>query len=349
MTHFFRLVYAGFVVLFSGFSIHAQPHDDYTAKIDSLIGMTDVRTFNGVVLITKDKKVKYSRAYGYTNFDKKTSLKLDDQFEIMSNSKQITAALLLHQVEKGTIELQSPIKKYLPYLTMSWADTVTVHQLLNHTHGIVDLEKPLHFKPGSQFMYGNLSYSLLGKIIEYGSKKPYIENANALFKQMKMKHTLCYSGDKISDAVSGHYNRNDTFKVLDSSQIQLASIPANGIVSTAEDLAIWNNKLHHGDLMSAESYKLMISYSVMAQHNVFGKDEIGYGYGIRISDKTMPKYYGHTGLGDGFASVTLYFPESDVTVIVLENQMNDNFNINYYFETEIRKIVMGSNLIRTDK
>ena len=42
--------------------------------------------------------------------------------------------------------------------------------------------------------------------------------------------------------------------------------------------------------------------------------------------------------------VNLYFPENDVSVIVLENQMNDNSAINYYFETEIRKIIEKSSL-----
>jgi CubicO group peptidase (beta-lactamase class C family) len=65
----------------------------------------------------------------------------------MSNSKQITAVLVLQAAEQGKLDLQTPIKKYLPAITQSWADTVTVHNLLNHTHGIVDLEKPVILKP----------------------------------------------------------------------------------------------------------------------------------------------------------------------------------------------------------
>lgn len=95
--------------------------------------------------------------------------------------------LILKEVEKGSINLQSSIKKYLPDLTESWADSVTVHQLLNHTHGIVDTEKPLVFKPGSRFKYGNLSYMLLGEILAKVSGKTYVELADELFRKLNMK------------------------------------------------------------------------------------------------------------------------------------------------------------------
>lgn len=344
MKQTYRLTYLIIALLFSGGNVYAQQKDDYSTKIDSLIKNINVRPFNGVILITQNGKTKYSKAYGYANFDKKTPLKSSDQFEIMSNSKQITAVLLLKEVEKGNVDLQSPVKKYLPYLTQAWADTVTVHQLLNHTHGIIDTEKPLLFKAGTDFKYGNLSYALLGKIIEYSSKKSYTENATELFKQLKMNSTFCYSKDKIQKLVSGHYNTNNTFKVLDSIQVNINSIPAAGIVSTAKDLAIWDENLHKGKILKPETYKLMTAYNTLAQHDVFGKDKVGYGYGIRMSDKDTPKYLGHTGLGNGFASVNLYFPESDICVIILENQMNDNLDINYCFEIEIRKILMKSSL-----
>lgn len=344
MELIFRLPYVIIAFLFSSYILYGQQKDDYPAKIDSLIRNTTVRPFNGVIHITQNGRTKYSKAYGYANFDKKTPIKINDQFEIMSNSKQVTAVLLLREVEKGNVALQSPIKKYLPYITQSWADTVTVLQLLNHTHGIIDIEKPLLFKAGTDFKYGNVSYGLLGKIIEYASKKSYTENATELFKQLKMNSTLCYSKDKIQNPVSGHFNTNNIFEVVDSTQININSLPADGIVSTVKDLVIWNENLHKGKILTPEMYKLMTTYTVLAQHNVFGKDKIGYGFGIRINDKNKPKYLGHTGLGDGFASVNLYFPESDVCLIVLENQMNDNFDINYYYETEILKIIMGSNL-----
>ena len=153
-----------------------------------------------------------------------------------------------------------------------------------------------------------------------------------------MKQTLCYSKGKTKNLVSGHYNTNNTFEVMTESQINAYSLSADGIVTSAQDLAKWDELLHHGKILNQASYKRMTKYTTLVQHNVFGNEKIGYGYGIRIHDLSAVKYLGHTGLGDGFASMNLYFPESEMSVIVLENQMNNNMDLNYFFETKIRKL-----------
>ena len=322
-------------------NIFAQNEDNYTFKIDSLLNTKAERLFNGVVLITQNGIIKYSKVVGYSNFYNQKPLKFENQFEIMSNSKLITAVLILKEVEKGKINLTFSIKKYLPYLNQSWADTVTVNQLLNHTSGIVDIEKPLIFKPGSDFKYGNLSYILLGKIIEFVTKKPYSEVANTLFKSLKMQNTFCYS--ETQNYVFGHINKENVFKVVEKSQIKKKDLPANGIISNVKDLVIWNAKLHKNGILKPQSYKLLTTKSFMAQHNVFGKEKVGYGYGIRICENEKTKYIGHTGLGDGFASMNLYFPIKDLSIIVLENQMNDKIELCYHFEIEIKKIIQQAN------
>ena len=166
--------------------------DDYTAKIDSLIQTISPRKFNGVILITQNGETKYSKAYGYSNLEDKTPIKISDKFRIQSNSKQITSVLILKEVEKGKIDLQSPIRKYLPNLKQTWADTVTVHQLLNMSSGIVDINEPLIFKPGTDYHYSNPAYFLLGKVIEKATSKKYIDVANNLFKELGMNNSFCY-------------------------------------------------------------------------------------------------------------------------------------------------------------
>jgi CubicO group peptidase (beta-lactamase class C family) len=345
MNSIFRISFLfSFVFLFSNCNSFAQKKDDYSAKIDSLLKVADPK-FNGAILISQNGKTLYQKAQGFANFEAKKPLKIDSQFEIMSNSKQIAAVLILLEVEKGKINLNSPIKKYLPELTQSWADSVTVHQLLNHTHGIVDLKKPLVFKPGTDFKYGNISFSLLGKIVEFSTKKSYSEVADALFEKLKMKHTFCYSKEKTQNLASGYINSKGIFELMKTSQITSESLGADGVVSTVSDLAIWNNNLHKGKILKPETYKLMLQYNTLSQHNFFGKEKEGYGYGIRIIEKEAVKYVGHTGLGDGFSSVNLYFPESDVSLIVLENQMNDNSDLFYASEFKIKNILLKSKLL----
>ncbi|WP_343694916.1 serine hydrolase domain-containing protein [Flavobacterium sp.] len=334
------------ILLFSGCNSFAQKKDNYSAQIDSVVINSTSPVFNGVVLISKNGKTLYSAAKGFANFETKKPLMIDSQFEIMSNSKQVAAVLLLLEVEKGKVDLQSPIKKYLPELTQSWADSVTVHQLLNHTHGIVDLQKPLAFKPGTQFSYGNLSFSLVEKIVELSTQKTYTEVANALFKKLKMNNTFCYSKDRIQNLAKGYYNVKNVLEPVTSTQITPQSLGADGIVSTVNDLSIWNNNLHKGKILKPETYQLMLKYTISAQHNFFGKAEEGYGYGIKIIEKEAVKYVGHTGLGDGFSSVNLYFPESGVSLVVLENQMNENRDLFYISEFKIKNIVLKSDLVQ---
>lgn len=322
----------------------SQKKDRLSLSTDSLIKVTEPR-FNGVVLISKKGKTIYNKAQGFADFDKKTPLTIDSEFEIMSNTRQITAVLILKEMEEGRIDLKSPIKKYLPYLTQPWADSVTVHQLLNHSHGITDLQKPLLFKSGTDFKYGNLSYGLLGQIIAFTTKKSYSETANALFKKLRMKNTFCYSKNQNKNLVSGYLNTNNTFKKVEESMITPESIASNGIISTVNDLAIWNKNLHKGKILKPESYQLMTHYNIKAQHNIFGKEKQGYGYGLRIVDKETPKYIGHTGLGDGFSSVNLYFPESDVSLIILENQTNENSDLLYNAEIKIKNILLKSDAL----
>lgn len=334
--------------LFSNNTLLAQKKDNYKTQIDSFIKVANPK-FNGVILIAKNGKTVYTKAYGFENFETQKPLRIDSQFEIMSNTRIITAVLIMKEVEQGKIDLQAPIKKYLPEFTQTWADSVTVHELLNHTHGIIDPGKPLLFKPGTQFKYGNVGYTILGKIIQSVSKKSYSELANALFKQLKMNHTFCYAPDKIQNLVSGYNNTNNTFTVAKNTLITPESAPSCGIVSTIGDLAIWNKNFHKGKLLKPESYQLMFKYNITAQHGFFGKEKEGYGYGIRVIEKDSIKYVGHTGLGDGFSSINLYFPESDVSLIVIENQMNESSDLWYASESKIKNILFKSNLLNQNQ
>lgn len=346
MTQPFRLLTIFLATLLISCSSYGQEIDDYSSKIDSLIKMTNPRSFNGVILITQKGKTKYKKAFGYSNLENKTPLATKDNFIIMSNSKQITAVLILKEVEKGKIDLQSPVRKYLPDLPQTWADTVTVHHLLNFSAGITDIDKPLIFKPGSDFKYGNTTYIMLGKIIEKVTGRRYIEVANDLFKELKMKNTFCFEQGKEQNRVQGYRNTNNNFAIVEKPIENNDMVSAAGIISNVIDLNTWDKLLHKGKILKPETYKLMTTYSITAQHNAFGKEKIGYGYGIRISDKTPIKYVGHTGGGSGFVSFKVYFPKTDVDVVVLENQSNENIDLFYEFEIKIREIIMNSSLMK---
>jgi CubicO group peptidase (beta-lactamase class C family) len=90
----------------------------------------------------------------------------------------------------------------------------------------------------------------------------------------------------------------------------------------------------------------MTTESTKSQHNVFGKEKMGYGYNIRIVDDNGIQYFGHTGLGDGFSSLNIYVPQYDISIIVLENQMSEDSDLYYYYERKIKDIILKSNLVK---
>lgn len=351
LIRFLTLFSTIFLINYNGYG--QRTDDDYSSKIDSLIQTTNPRTFNGVIIITQKGKKKYSKAYGYSDFDKKIPLTLKDNFRIQSNSKQITAVLILKEVEKGTLILDKPIKTYLTDLKQQWSDTVTVHQLLNMSAGIVNLNKPLAFKPGTDFYYSNPAYGLLGRLIEKVTGKKYIEVANNLFKELKMKNTHCYEiGNTNNGLINGYWFSKDSISLVDFKTLNFTNeswanfIPAGGIISNAIDLNTWDTKLHNGEILQTKSYVSMVNSTIVDSDFTFSEKKSNYGYGVNINEEEPVKYIGHAGRGVGFVSLKFYVPSKKLEVIILENVYHRDTNIVYYFEKSIRQIVMNSNLVK---
>lgn len=335
-----QLFFTGIFFTLLSVTIAAQKKNTYTPKIDSIITASSPIQFNGVVLVAQKGKVQYLKANGYKDFENKIPLQTDDRFEIMSNSKQVTAILILQAAEQGKLNLHTPVKKYLPSLTQTWADTVTVHHLLNHTHGIINLEKPAAFKAGSQFKYGNLSYMMLGEILKNTTGKSFNELAGSLFKKLKMDQTFVYNTKNKQSYVPGYMNKNNKFEKVKESFLQDDIAPAAGIVSTVKDLAKWDQALFKGKLLSPEFQKLMLTPSTTSQHNVFGKESMGFGYNVRFIKEAGLDYFAVTGLGDGFTCLNVYFPSTDTTLVILENQMPEKSEYWSFKEAAIKNAVL---------
>lgn len=351
MNQSLKLVFFIISTFLIDYSSFGQKKDDYTSQIDSLIQTTNPRNFNGVVFIQQNGKMKYAKAYGYSDFNKKTPLEINDRFSTMSIAKQITATLVMREVEKGTIDLQVPIRKYLPDFKYSWADTVTVHQLLNNTSGLQsdNLDKPLKFLPGKAFSYSNIGYYVVGQVLEKQSHKSFEELVAALFKLCKMSDSYYPSVPSSPFLTKGHTIKADnTFRLNEQISFNSGQFFGSHLIVSAPDLAKWNECLHNGKLLKLSTYKMMTRYSITNTHQLFGDKPIGYGYGLRINDQDSVMEIGHTGFhpDQGFTAVNLYYPNTKTSVIVMENQANEDFGIAYYFEQEIRKIVKRSALLR---
>lgn len=330
-----------FFCFLSIFSAFAQSIPLKT-RIDSLIKLNVPRKFNGVIAIAQSGKIIYSQNYGYSDFAQKTSFTEESQFILGSLSKQFTAVLVLQELDKGHLSLKDPIRKYLPDLKESWADSVTVHHLLNHTSGIVALDKPLSFKPGTKFSYSPLlCYQLLAQIAEKLSGKTYQELMKTLFEKCDMTNSTIPVAYKSGKLVSCYSEENDGILALEKvnpEELGFAT-PGGGIISTKNDLIKWNEALHHGKLLKTNTYKLMTTASSSREHARWGN--IDYGYGLQIDKQDDILELSHSGALIGFISSNLYFPETETSIVILENiAWNfDNVIRTFFFHDQIRKIV----------
>ncbi|QNK62875.1 beta-lactamase family protein [Pedobacter sp. PAMC26386] len=307
---------------------------DLFQRIDSLLTANNPHPFNGTILIAKDGKIEYERNTGSPVPGKKAPFGENDQFVIGSVSKQITAVLVLRELDQHHLQLQDPVRKYLPELEMSWADTVTIHQLLTHTHGITALDKPLAYPAGSQFNYSAIGYQLLGEIVAKTSGKSFPELSQELFLACGMKNTFDPNLKKHKKLVKGYVEKEDG-KLHEEENPLEEFAPAATLISTARDLLHWNNALHNGKLLYPATYKLMITPYATRQHIFLGKTD--YGYGPTITDTNGLIQIGQTGYVPGFVSMDYYFPQTKTSIIMLENtawSLNDlSKTFNYHLQT----------------
>lgn len=335
------------IVLVSCSTAKLAEQDHLSHRIDSLIQVKNPRVFNGVVLVSKNGKSIYEKAYGFSNRDQQTKLRMDDEFSSMSIAKQITATLVMLQVEKGTIELQKPIGTYLKDLKYDWVNKVTVHHLLNNSSGIDawELKDQLLFEPGTQFKYSNIGYGTLGRILESATGKPYEMLVTELFEKCGMNNSFYPNSQNQLKLVNSYAMTKNGISVVNEFPYSQDLYPGSHLIINVRDLAKWNDMIHNGKILKEESYQKMIQYSITNAHPLFGEKEIGYGYGLRINDKAGIYEIGHTGFSPpaGFTAVNLYYPEEKISVTVLENQATDDFDIAYYFEQAIRNMVVNSN------
>lgn len=333
--------YLVFILLFLGITnvTFGQEHT-IAHQIDSLISSNTTKPFNGVVLITQEGNTRYSKAYGYSDIDEKTPLSPTSQFVIGSISKQFTAVLVLQEFDKGNLDLFVPIRQYLPELTQSWGDTVSIHHLLTHTHGITQLDKPTSFKVGTQYAYSQIGYDLLAAIVEKTSGKSFAALSEKLFESCGMKNTLHPESRAYDNLVKG-YTENENGSIVFETETFQNYVAAGSFISTAEDLNRWNEKFYNGKLLKSKAMKMVKTKQkgAVRNHPIFGITE--YGYGITVDTKEDILQYGQTGFAPGFISMNFYFPKTKTSVIVLENIAYDTDDLNkaFHFHTEVLRIV----------
>lgn len=310
-------------------------------EIDALLARAVPADGPGVAVIAmKDGKTVFRKARGMASLELGVPLSPDSVFRLGSITKQFTAVAVLMLAEEGKLSLADPITKHLPgYPTHG--HVITVELLLTHTSGIrsytglpgymsgpkirADLttaelvevfsKEPMDFAPGAEWRYNNSGYVLLGAILEKVSGKPYGELlAERIFRPLGMKSTRVGDEGPILAKRAAGYTR-DGEKVANARFLSMTQPHAAGaLVSTVDDLALWDAALYGEKLVKAASLEQAWTPAVTRD----GKPT-RYGYGFGISTLRGARSIEHGGGIFGFSTYAVRLPNEKVYVAVLAN------------------------------
>lgn len=293
------------------------------------------KLFNGSLVVASGDSVLFKGSYGYANIETKDTICSSTHFPIASLTKQFTATAILILQENGKLSIEDKIDKYIE--TPDYMQSVSIRNLMNHTSGIPDYfqynidntndsiynflfkQDSLLFHPNTNYSYSNSGYFLLGKIIEAISDTTFSGfMQERIFKPIGMKNTFVYNG-KDNYKATGYnlkWEKNE----------YLATTADGGIISTIDDLQLWNKSLSDNNIIQSETRNLMFQSTELEDGTIINKGlgwEIGFSQ-VSLFDHLSGKYKGiisHTGGMSSFAAYNQYDTRNGLYVILLSNQL----------------------------
>ncbi|MBB6609657.1 serine hydrolase [Pontibacter sp. Tf4] len=328
----------------------AQPSQNLSAKLDEYLNAHLAQgTFSGTVAVTQNGKTIYSKGFGMADYEKGIPNGTDVKYRIGSVTKSFTAILIMQLQERGKLNVQDKLSKYLPDFPNS--DKITLQQLLTHTAGLPDYvtmwkdvntkpatnqqiiaffkDNKLEFEPGTKWKYSSTGYILLGRVIEVVTGKPYEKVlARQILKPLKM-HT---AGLEFSAPVQGMakgYN-HDGLERKPARYIDMSWChAAGGMYATPTDLAKLDEGLRSGKLLKEASLKEMFT-PVMKN----------YGYGWVIDSVHNTLRISHSGAINGFKANFIRLPQQNIAITIMSNY--ESQQVNGPISADITAIVLGA-------
>lgn len=291
--------------------------------------LLEARSFQGVVLVNQGSNKVYSAALGHADNKAQRRIKLNDRFVIGSISKQLTAALVLRAYETQQLSLKDPVGNHIPKIKAPWSQQVTIHHLLTHTHGIQDIDKPLRFEAGRSFEYSQLGYALLSQVLEGLHGHPFAQQCRALFSELGLSATYHPQDQTRAKQLFG-FERGEHGKYRRAADSLKNYAAAGSMISTASDLARWNELLFSGRVVSPASLHLMSTRYATRQHPIF--NEVEYGYGLLFKRGEQDLQIGALGYAPGFTSASYYYPKTNMSLVVLSNRVDLSQGFKHAFQ-----------------
>lgn len=310
-------------------------------KLDSFYQVQVRHGFNGAVLVGYQGHVLYERYFGYANKAKSKTWDANTSSQLASTSKTFTGAAVLMLHAHQYLNIDSPVKSYLPSFPYS---NISVRMLLNHRSGLPDYlhwvptyrkdtrtpiynkdllalmakHKPrLSFTPNTRFTYSNTNYAMLALVVEAATDMKFKDFMRRyIFEPLGMNHTFVFDpADGFPDNASVSYKAT---WAIDPVMYADGIYGDKGIYSTAEDMYRWDQSFYKNILLDNETLEL--AYGPCS----FEKPGIkNYGLGWRML--CYPDGYKviyHNGWWHGNNTCFYRFVEDNFTIIVLGNKYN---------------------------
>ena len=327
------------------------PVDQLTKDVDTqLTQLAAADKFSGAVLLAKDGKIIWQKAYGLANREAKVANTVDTRFRLGSMNKMFTAVAIAQLVQQGKLKFTDSLAHALPdYPNKDVANKVTVEQLLTHTSGLGDfftpdfdqkkdslhelkdylplfVNKPLDFEPGKDWRYSNAGFLVLGLIIEKVSGESYYDYVKKhIYEVAGMKDSGSPPPtEHVANLAVGYTRGGDEDEDDPKSPLSpnTGSLPwrgssAGGGDSTVGDLLKFDQALRSNRLLSADMTRLVTTGKVHAPQMPEGS-KYAYGFGEKIVDGN--RIVGHNGGAPGMNAELDMHLDTGYTVVVLANR-----------------------------
>ncbi|MFZ6723361.1 serine hydrolase domain-containing protein [Undibacterium sp. Ji49W] len=296
--------------------------------------------FYGVVMLGKRGKPTYVRAIGMANIEEQKPLRADTPFAIASISKWLTSVTVLRLVEMGKLDLDAPIKRYLPAHRADTGSKVTLRHLLSNASGIpnqfismIKADRSLFtasmttaqamqqfcqgesiFPPGSKFDYALTNWIIVVGIVEAVTGQPFQQAMrNITLDPLKLSATRADQAYADDAATAVPYATiNPPARKTDVRQPYMAA--AGGYYSTADDLIKAAQAIFNQGFITPASLAQLTHIEVDSESYALG----GRVKNLQIAGQTH-RFGWETGRTTGYRSVLGHRLDGEDTVIILNN------------------------------
>ncbi len=280
--------------------------------------------------------------FGVTSTENPLDVTPETLFQIGSITKTFTGTAAMRLVERGELDLDAPVRTYLPELKLSDEDVaarVTTRHLLTHTGGWIgdyfddygagddalarmcgSLAMLPQLTPlGEVWSYNNAGFYLAGRVIEVITAKPYEAALGELvLEPLGLEHTFFFQDDVMTRRFAVGHLRNEDGPptVARPWGIGRAHHAAGGIAASVGDLLRYA-RFHMGD---GEGVLQRATLDEM-QRTQFESGSIFEFVGLTwsISERTGARIVGHGGGTNGQQSLFFFAPEHKLAFAVFTN------------------------------